>query len=120
MISRQFDDNGIVLSGGEAQRLCIARALSKNAPIMLLDEPSAALDPIMENQIINILMKESTNRSMIIITHRLSMCVLTDEIFYIENGQILESGSHDDLIKKKGKYFNLFNTQAKNYIKKEG
>jgi ABC-type multidrug transport system fused ATPase/permease subunit len=120
MVSRQFDDNGIVLSGGEAQRLCIARALSKNAPIMLLDEPSAALDPIMENQIINILMNESTNRSMIIITHRLSMCVLTDEIFYVENGQILESGSHDDLIRKEGKYFNLFNTQAKNYIKKEG
>ena len=120
MISRQFDDNGIVLSGGEAQRLCIARALSKNAPIMLLDEPSAALDPIMENQIINILMNESIDSSMIIITHRLSMCVLTDEIFYVENGQILESGSHDDLIKKKGKYFNLFNTQAKNYIKKEG
>lgn len=119
-ISRQFDDNGIVLSGGEAQRLCIARALSKNAPIILLDEPSAALDPIMENQIINILINESTNRSMIIITHRLSMCVLTDKIFYVENGRILESGSHDDLIRNKGKYFNLFNTQAKNYIKKEG
>lgn len=119
MISKQFDDNGVVLSGGEAQRLCIARALSKSAPIMLLDEPSAALDPIMENQIINILISEATNRSMIIITHRLSMCVLTDEIFYIEKGQILESGSHDDLIGKKGKYFNLFNTQAKNYIKKE-
>lgn len=119
MISKQFDDNGVVLSEGEAQRLCIARALSKNAPIILLDEPSAALDPIMENQIINILMSEATNRSMIIITHRLSMCVLTDEIFYIENGQILESGSHDDLIGKKGKYFNLFTTQAKNYMKKE-
>ncbi len=120
MISRQFDDTGIVLSGGEAQRLCIARALSKDAPIMILDEPSAALDPIMENQIIDILMNEVASHSMIIITHRLSMCVLSDEIFYVENGHILENGSHDDLIKKNGKYFNLFNTQAKNYIKKEG
>ncbi len=118
-ISRQFDDDGIVLSGGEAQRLCIARALSKDAPIVLLDEPSAALDPIMENQIINILMSESANRSMIIITHRLSMCVLTDEILYVENGQISECGSHEELLKKKGKYFNLFNTQAKNYMKKD-
>lgn len=119
MISRQFDDAGIVLSGGEAQRLCIARALSKDAPIMILDEPSAALDPIMENQIIDILMNEVASHSMIIITHRLSMCVLSDEIFYVENGHIIENGIHDDLIKKNGKYFNLFNTQAKNYIKKE-
>ncbi len=119
MISRQFDENGIVLSGGEAQRLCIARALSKDAPIMILDEPSAALDPMVENQIINALINESANRSMIVITHRLSMCVLTDEIFYLENGQVLESGSHDDLIQKRGKYFNLFTTQAKNYINKE-
>ncbi len=118
MISRQFDENGIILSGGEAQRLSIARALSKNAPIMILDEPSAALDPIIENQIINILMKESTNRSMIIITHRLSMCVLTDEIFYIEDGQIIESGAHHELINKREKYFKLFNTQAEIYIEK--
>lgn len=120
IISRQFDEDGIVLSGGEAQRLCIARALSKNAPIMILDEPSAALDPIMENQIINILMGESAGKTMIIITHRLSMCVLTDEIFYLENGHIVETGNHNNLIKNKGKYYNLFNIQAKNYIEKDG
>jgi ABC-type multidrug transport system fused ATPase/permease subunit len=119
MVSRQFDDKGIVLSGGEAQRLCIARALSKNAPIMLLDEPSAALDPIVEDQMINILLQKSENRSMIIITHRLSMCTLADEILYVEGGRILESGSHDELIEMNGKYSSLFHIQAKNYMKKE-
>ena len=119
IISRKFTDDGIVLSGGESQRLCIARALSKNAPIILLDEPSAALDPIIENDIINVLINEAYSKTMIIITHRLSMCTLSDEIFYLEKGTIIERGNHNSLLLQKGKYFTLFNTQAKNYMTTE-
>ncbi len=116
MLTKKFNQDGIVLSGGEKQRLCIARALGRNAPIMLLDEPSSALDPIAEHEIIQVLLKESEAKSMVVITHRLSMCTAMDVIFYLENGCIAESGTHDQLMKTQRQYYQLFHTQAKHYI----
>lgn len=114
-VTKQFDDDGIVLSGGEAQRLCIARALGKDAPIVLLDEPSSALDPKIEDEVIKLLLEETREKTTIIITHRLSMCTATDEILYLENGGIAEQGTHAELLKNHGKYYDLFMIQAKNY-----
>lgn len=109
-----FDD-GIELSGGEVQKLLLARALYKNAPVMILDEPTAALDPISESnlyEIYNCIMKGKTT---VFISHRLASTQFCERILLIENGEIIEQGSHDCLLALKGKYFELFETQARYY-----
>lgn len=113
---RQYDDNGVEISGGEAQKTAIARALYRNAPFLILDEPTAALDPIAEAEIYARLNQIVEDRTAIYISHRLSSCRFCDEILVFEHGQIIQSGSHDELVRQKdGKYYALWHAQAQYY-----
>lgn len=107
---------GVALSGGEAQQVAIARALYKNAPFIILDEPTAALDPIMEMKIYSDLEKMIKGKTAIFISHRMGSCKFCDNIIVIDGGRVVESGSHDELISKRGIYEELFRTQEKLYI----
>lgn len=115
-LTRRFDKQGKELSGGEWQRVSLARAFFRNAPVILLDEPSAALDPVAEHQIFEDFSKLSYRKSALLISHRLSSIVLADNILVLEDGHIIEQGSHKDLIKQNGRYAYMFNLQANKYI----
>ncbi|MGL5348148.1 MAG: ABC transporter ATP-binding protein [Peptostreptococcaceae bacterium] len=115
MLNKQINHNGIDLSGGEKQKLLLARAIYKDAPILILDEPTAALDPISENEVFlkyNELTKDKTS---IYISHRLSSTRFCDRIFYLEDGKIIECGSHDELIELDKKYAYMYNVQSQYY-----
>jgi len=103
--------NGVLLSGGQRQRIAISRALLKNAPILLLDEATSALDVESEHSIQQSLSKLSKNKTTVIIAHRLSTIINADKIIVIEEGKVLEEGSHNDLINNKAAYFDLYNSQ---------
>ncbi len=113
---RDFGDDGINISGGEAQKIAISRALYKNAPFLILDEPTAALDPIAEADIYARLGSIVGDRTAIFISHRLSSCRFCDEILVFEGGQIVQRGMHEDLIRNSnGKYAALWQAQAQYY-----
>ncbi|MEL0280586.1 MAG: lipid A export permease/ATP-binding protein MsbA [Gammaproteobacteria bacterium] len=103
--------NGVLLSGGQRQRIAISRALLKNAPILLLHEATSALDIESEHSIQQSLSKLSKNKTTVVIAHRLSTIINADKIIVIEDGKVLEEGSHNDLINKKAAYFDLYNSQ---------
>ena len=115
-LTRRFDKTGKEMSGGQWQRVALARAFFRNASIILLDEPSAALDPLAEHQIFEDFSKISKGKSAILISHRLSSITLADKIFVLEDGHIIEQGTHRDLIEKNGRYAYLFNLQASKYV----
>ncbi|MDR1691352.1 MAG: ATP-binding cassette domain-containing protein [Rickettsiales bacterium] len=114
----KIGENGIKLSGGQKQRLSIARAIIKNAPILLLDEATSALDTESEKLIQKSLDNLMKSKTSITIAHRLSTITNSDVIFVVENGKIVEHGSHNVLLKKKGAYYNLYNLQFKKQEKK--
>jgi ABC-type multidrug transport system fused ATPase/permease subunit len=114
-----LDDEGVELSGGENQKISIARALYKNGPIMVLDEPTAALDALAEYNTYLNFNKMVENKTAIYISHRLASTVFCDTIAMFEQGEIVEYGSHEELLAKKGKYFDMFETQAKYYRQEE-
>ena len=116
VLTKEFDDDGAVLSVGESQKLAIAHAFLKDAPYVILDEPSSALDPIAESEMYNNMMRMGENKGMVFISHRLSSAVSADKIYMLENGEIVESGSHAELMAKNGKYADMFKKQAQNYI----
>lgn len=115
-LTRRFDRNGKNLAGGQWQRISLARAFFRDAPIILLDEPSASLDPVAEHQIFEDFSKISESKSAVLISHRLSSITLADKILVLENGHIIEQGSHDALLRLNGRYAHLFNLQASKYI----
>ena len=116
-IYREFDENGIEPSGGEAQKIAIARALYKNAPFLILDEPTAALDPIAEAEIYAQLNQIAGDKTSIYISHRLSSCRFCEEILVFDKGRIVEQGSHEKLLEQQeGKYHALWNAQAQYYV----
>ena len=117
-VTKEFDDNGFICSGGQAQKIAIARVFAKKPDVVILDEPSSALDPIAEFNMYNNMMQASEGRTVFFISHRLSSARIADRIFYLENGTVLESGTHDELMKKNGRYAYMFNLQAKNYREK--
>jgi len=114
-LTRKFDPKGKKLSGGQWQRVSLARAFFRDAPVVLLDEPSSALDPVAEHEIFTDFAKVSDGKSAMLISHRLSSITLCDKILVLEDGHIVEEGSHKDLLKKNGKYAYLFNLQASKY-----
>ena len=113
---KYFDDQGIELSGGESQKIAIARALFKDGKILILDEPTSALDPLAEYEIYSQFHKMTQGKLTFYISHRLSSCRFCDEIMVLEHGEIVQLGHHDKLIlDEKGKYFEMFKAQAKYY-----
>lgn len=115
-ITREFDNEGIELSGGEAQSLAIARALYRNSPVIILDEPSSALDPMVEYALNDTIFHTQKEKTIITISHRLSTTRMADRIYMLENGEIIESGTHEELMALGGKYAQMFTLQAKKYL----
>ena len=113
---KDLDKAGVEISGGEAQKLALARALYEDAPIVILDEPTAALDPIAEHEIYNRFNSFVENKTAIYISHRLSSCVFCDKIAVFDKSKLVESGTHQELLTAGEKYFELWNAQAKYYI----
>ncbi len=116
---RTIYDDGIEFSGGETQKLLLARSIYKSAPILLLDEPTAALDPIAESELYQKYNQISEGKTAVFISHRLASANFCNRIILIENGAVCEEGTHRELLAKKGKYYNLFELQAKYYREEE-
>lgn len=116
-VGRAVYDDGVELSGGETQRLMLARALYKNAPIIVLDEPTAALDPIAENDIYMKYSAMTQGRTSIFISHRLASTQFCDRILFVADGRIAEEGTHESLLAAGGEYAKLFEVQAQYYRK---
>ncbi len=112
---REFDDDGVMLSGGEAQKTAIARAFYKDCPYVILDEPSANLDPVAEYNLNQAMIEAADHKTVIFISHRLSTTVNADKIYVMENGRIIESGNHSELMALNGTYAYMFNLQAEKY-----
>lgn len=115
VLLREFDDEGLMLSGGEQQKIAIARVFYKQCPYIILDEPSANLDPVSEYELNQAISRNCEDRTVIFISHRLSTTRHADRIFMLENGRIIESGSHDELMALDGKYAYMFKLQAEKY-----
>jgi ABC-type multidrug transport system, ATPase and permease components len=114
-ITQTFDLTGVRFSGGETQKLMLARSLYKNAPILLLDEPTAALDPISEESMYKQYLSFAKDNTSFFISHRLASTRFCDRILYLNHGQIEESGTHESLLKQGGLYAETFKIQAKYY-----
>lgn len=112
---REFDDAGLMMSGGESQKVAIARAFYKNCPYVILDEPSANLDPVAEYNLNQAMIEAAQDKTVVFISHRLSTTVNADKIYVMENGEIIESGSHRELMELGGTYAYMFNLQAEKY-----
>ena len=115
ILLREFDEEGLMLSGGEQQKIAIARAFYKDCPYVILDEPSANLDPVSEYELNHAMMTGAEHKTVIFISHRLSTTRNADKIFMMEKGKIIESGSHEELMNLNGKYAEMFNRQAEKY-----
>lgn len=114
-MTREFEENGTNLSGGEAQKVAIARIFAKPCPYVILDEPSSAIDPISEYQLIQSIISSAANSTVLFISHRLSTTRMADRIYMLENGEIIEHGTHAELMQLNGKYAEMFTLQAKKY-----
>jgi ATP-binding cassette subfamily B protein len=114
-LTREFDEAGVNLSGGEAQKVAIARVFAKQCQTIILDEPSSALDPISEYNLNKTMLEAAKNKTVIFISHRLSSTRLADRIYMLEKGEIIEQGTHEELMELDGKYAEMFNLQAEKY-----
>ncbi len=114
-MTREFDENGVLLSGGEAQKIAIAHVYAKDNRFVILDEPSSALDPIAEYQMYENMLAACEGCGMVFISHRLSSATLADRIYLMDNGEVVEVGSHAELMQKGGQYAEMFARQAQNY-----
>ena len=116
---KEFDESGVQVSGGEAQKIALARALYKDAPFVVLDEPTAALDPVAEMEVYENFDKIVGDKTAVYISHRLSSCRFCDDIAVFDHGHIVQQGSHDALVEAPGKYQELWHAQAQYYAKQE-
>jgi ATP-binding cassette subfamily B protein len=117
---KDFDADGVSISGGEAQKIALARALYKDAPFIVLDEPTAALDPIAEFEVYSRFNEIIEDKTTVFISHRLSSCRFCDDIAVFHEGRLVQRGSHQQLLADKdGKYAELWNAQAQYYVAAE-
>jgi ATP-binding cassette, subfamily B, bacterial len=116
MLGRHFHARGQDLSGGQWQRIALTRALYRNAPILLLDEPTAALDAEAEMELFKHYQELVQNKLALLITHRFNTVKMADRIIVLEQGQVLEDGSHIDLLRLHGRYAEMFEAQASGYL----
>lgn len=114
-LTKEFSESGTMLSGGESQKVAIARMFMRDMPIAILDEPSSALDPIAEYRLNKSMLENAQNQAVILISHRLSTTKDADRIILLENGSIIESGTHSQLLEKDGMYARMWNVQAEKY-----
>ena len=120
LLYRDLSEKGVEISGGEAQKIALARALYRDSPIIVLDEPTAALDPLAEEQVYADFSSVVGSRTAVYISHRLSSCRFCDEITVFDRGRIVQQGSHDDLMRDPvGKYHELWTAQAQYYVRSE-
>lgn len=115
-LTRIFEKDGTELSGGQWQKLAIARAFYSDSDILILDEPTASLDPIAEQEIFNQFDRLRADKTTVFVSHRLSSATVASLIVVLEYGEVIEMGTHRELMDRKGRYFELFTTQAKRYI----
>lgn len=116
IVSTEFDESGINLSGGEKQKLALARAIAMDSEILVLDEPSSSMDPESEYKLLETIFELEGDKSLVIVTHRLAFANRMDEICFVENGEITERGTHIELMDLKGKYFEFYNKQSSVYL----
>lgn len=114
-LDKIFHEDGIILSGGESQKLALARALFRESEILILDEPSSALDPLAEDELITKFQEIAKDKLVIYISHRLSCASIADEVIYIKDATIKEHGSHKELMELKGEYSKFYYAQSKHY-----
>ncbi len=114
-IGKIFYDDGILLSGGEDQKLALSRALFRDTKVMILDEPSSALDPISENQLLESFKDIAQDKMVIYISHRLSSTKNADAVIFLKDSKIHEVGSHEELMANKGDYSKYYQMQAQHY-----
>ncbi len=115
-LMKNFEEAGVEVSGGEAQKIALARALYKNSPFIVLDEPTAALDPVAEYEIYSKFNEIVGDKTAIYISHRLSSCRFCDDIIVFDNGELIQRGKHEELVLNNGgKYYELWTAQAQYY-----
>ena len=118
ILTKEFAEDGAVLSGGEYQKIAIARVFAKPCDIAIMDEPSSALDPIAEYKMYKAMTEACKDKTVIFISHRLSSAVLADKVYLIKDGEIAEHGTHFELLKKSVIYRDMWNKQAEKYVEK--
>jgi ATP-binding cassette subfamily B protein len=118
-LTKEFDDGGVVLSGGELQKLSIARAYAQESEILIMDEPTSSLDAIAEDEIIKRMLRLCGDKTVIFISHKLSLATYADYIYVMDDARVIEEGTHKQLLDKNGKYAQMYETQAKNYSRSE-
>ncbi len=114
-LTTEFSKQGVGLSGGESQKIAIARVFARPFELIIMDEPSSALDPIAEYELNQSILKNAEGKTVIFISHRLSTTRMADKIYMFDGGEIVESGSHDELMERDGKYAEMYRVQAKKY-----
>ena len=120
VLTREFDEDGAGFSGGENQKVSTARLFASDYEIAILDEPSSALDPVAEYEMYENLIAATKGKTVIYISHRLSSAALSDRVLVIGDGKIIESGTHEELMERKGKYCEMFTLQASAYRREGG
>ena len=114
-LTREFEENGIELSGGESQKLAIAKAICKDAGVIIMDEPTSSLDPLSEQEMYQRMIEMCEGKTLVLISHRLYSTKMVDRIYYMEKGMIVERGSHEELMQYNGKYAHMYRVQASQY-----
>ena len=114
-LTREFNDEGTNLSGGESQKIAIARVFANEYPIIIMDEPSSALDPMAEYNLNQSILKHTNDKTVVFISHRLSTTRIADKIYMFSDGRLIEEGSHAELLETDGKYAEMFRLQSEKY-----
>ena len=114
-LTTEFSDDGVGLSGGESQKIAISRVFARPFELIIMDEPSSALDPVSEYELNRSIINNAADRTVVFISHRLSTTQMADRIYMMDGGQIVEIGSHEELLARNGKYAQMYRVQAKKY-----